>query len=234
LPTRAQGDPLKRQPGEPLWPGKFSLDINNRQRANVGELDFASLYQQQPRPASGGFFDESQITIVDYVPQGLQWFCYIDLALGEKTTSDFNAALPCALDPATGDIIYRDMLLVQDLTEFLVQLAEMMKSPAELGTRWGVEMVAFQALVMKELLRNKKLANVAISGITPNGDKVQRARPMQTRARQGHLKLKRAPWNRGFINEMLTFPKGKHDDQVDTASGGLQMISDGEPVQIFV
>jgi len=54
---------------------------------------------------------------------------------------------------------------------------------------------------------------------------VQRARPLQLRARQGKVFLVRGPWTQKFINECLGFPSGRHDDQVDTASGGLQMIA---------
>jgi predicted phage terminase large subunit-like protein len=58
------------------------------------------------------------------------------------------------------------------------------------------------------------------------GDKVERARPWQLRAKQGHVKLVRGAWNLDFIREATSFPKGRHDDDVDTVSGGVQMIED--------
>jgi phage terminase large subunit-like protein len=58
------------------------------------------------------------------------------------------------------------------------------------------------------------------------GDKVERARPWQRRAKQGRVKLVRGAWNLDFIREATSFPKGRHDDDVDTVSGGVQMIED--------
>jgi hypothetical protein len=55
---------------------------------------------------------------------------------------------------------------------------------------------------------------------------VERARPWQLRAKQGHVKLVRGPWNLDFIREATSFPKGRHDDDVDTVSGGVQMIAE--------
>ena len=128
LPDR---DPLGRKPGEALWPEKYDEAALAKMRApsNVGEFEFTSLYQQQPRPESGGFFDEADYQIVDYVPEGLQWVRYVDLALGEHVQNDFNTTVALALDEKTGDLYLRDMLRVQELTEFLNQLVEWMLSP---------------------------------------------------------------------------------------------------------
>ena len=73
-------------------------------------------------------------------------------------------------------------------------------------------------------MREPSLATTAIEKIQPKGDKVVRARPLQGRAKSGKVKLVRGPWNQAFILEALDFPTGHHDDQVDTASGGLEMI----------
>jgi phage terminase large subunit-like protein len=46
--------------------------------------------------------------------------------------------------------------------------------------------------------------------------------------------LKRGPGNKGFVSEALLFPGGKHDDQVDTASGGLKMLAEvGGKLEVY-
>lgn len=229
-------DPLDRQPGQALFPERHDVGYLQKVRAAVGEYDWWSLYQQQPRPAEGGFFNEKDFTIVERgeVPEGLQWFRYVDLALGEKTTSDWNACLACALDEKSGDVYYRDLLYVHELTEFCEQMATWMTLPTEIGTRWGLEDVAFQSLVFKDLQKDSRLAATAFEPIRPEGDKVARARAIQARARQGKIKLVRGEWNITFIREALDFPKGRHDDIVDTASGGLQMIAQGSSSGIYL
>jgi hypothetical protein len=55
-------DPLGRQPGEALWPSRFTADDYARIRKSVGERVWWSLYQQQPRPLEGGVWQWAWIT----------------------------------------------------------------------------------------------------------------------------------------------------------------------------
>jgi len=220
------GDPLGRKPGEPLWPERSDALKINRTRVNMMDFDFQALFQQLPRLAQGEFFDDEDFPIVEKAPQGLQWYRYCDLALGESETSDFNSSIAVALDEKTGDILLRDRIKVRDLEEFLPQIRASMLSDSELKTEWGIESNNFQRLVVKQFLKEKKLVKVLIRGIDADGDKVERARTWQLRAKQGHVKLVRGPWNLDFIREATSFPKGRHDDDVDSVSGGVQMIAE--------
>lgn len=222
-----KADPLGRLPGEVLWPEKYDRKYLDTELATAGEFEFTSIYQQMPRPMDSGFFVESDFKIIEHseVPEGLRWVRYTDLALGENIQDDWNACLAAALDPANGDLLFRDMIHVHDLTKFTPKLKATMLLESESGTRWGVEVTAFQSLVLREFLKDPDLANVVIEPIKPIGSKEVRAMAIQARARQGKVKLVRGEWNQKFIREMIIFPKGRHDDQVDAASGCLQMIS---------
>lgn len=219
-------DPLGREPGEALWPEKYPAEQLARIAVNVGPHEFDAQYQQLPRAEKGNFFDEGNFRLVEKRPEGLQWFVYLDLALGESEQADFNAAMPCGHDPERGVVTYRDLLHVHELDDFLAQVASWMVDPRERGTIWAVESVAFSSLVFKQFMRDPRLANVAIMPIVPQGDKVSRARPLQTRARQGLIEVVRGPWWQAAWRELEVFPNGKHDDITDTMSGGLQMIAD--------
>ena len=222
LPSK---DPLDRKPGEALWPEKYSAAALAHIHFIIGPHETASLHQQLPRPAEGGFFDEKDFPIVERAPEGLQWVRYVDLALGETAAADWNTTLGTALDESTGIVYYRGMLRVHELTEFFVQLKAWMLSADEKGVIWGIESVAFSSLVFQELMKDKELAAIAITKLTPEANKVSRARAVQTRAKQDKVRLVRGAWNQGFINEALAFPSGAHDDQIDTASGGLLMVA---------
>jgi predicted phage terminase large subunit-like protein len=220
------GDPLGRKPGEPLWVERSDATKIQRTRANMLDYDFEALFQQLPRMADGEFFDDKDFEIVEKAPENLQWYRYIDLALGESKTSDSNSTIAVAHDEKSGDILLRDRLKVRELKEFLPQCRTLMLDDSELKTEWGVEDVAFQKLVFQQFMKDKGLVKVNIRAIKPLGDKVERARPWQLRAKQGHVKLVRGPWNLDFIREATSFPKGRHDDDVDTVSGGVQMIAE--------
>ena len=222
------GDQLGRKPGEPLWEEKYDKAALEKTAYDVQD-EFEPQYQQLPKDAGGDTFtDEMFKRCKDgEVPHGLKWYCYIDVALGKTDRSDYNAALPGALDPATGRVYYRDMLRVRNLDTFLVELKNKMLSERERGTVWRFEEVAFSSLVTKEFLKDPDLARVDIGGDTPDKDKVRRAAAVQTRAKQGLVYLVEGFWVDAFVREAKAFPRGKHDDQIDTASGDLELISKG-------
>lgn len=222
------GDQLGRKPGEVLWPEKYTREDLDKIAYAIQD-EFRPQYQQLPEAAGGDFFMDGMFKQCEdrEVPHGLQWYCYIDLALGKTERADWNAAMPGALDAETGRVYYRDMLHVRNLDTFLTELKAKMLSERERGTVWRFEEVAFSSLVTKSFLQDAELARVDIGGVTPDKDKVRRARAVQTRAKQGLVYLVRGFWVDGFLREAAAFPGGKHDDRVDTASGDLELISEG-------
>jgi len=227
IPMAADGDPLGRAPGEPLWPERSDAKKLANTRANMMDQDFESIFQQMPRMAEGEFFDDKDFGIIEKAPEGLQWYRYCDLALGMSQTSDKNSSIAVAFDDKTGDLILRDRIKVRELDEFMAQVKTAMLSDDELNTEWGIEENAFQLLVVKDFLKDRTLVRVRIRGVKAVGDKVERARPWQRRAKQGHVKLVRGIWNLDFIREVTSFsPTCRHDDDADSVSGGVQMIED--------
>ncbi|MDR1313473.1 MAG: terminase family protein, partial [Deltaproteobacteria bacterium] len=55
-PAIAEKDEPRRKIGEALHPERFSLDMLERMRANIGSYEFAALYQQRPTPDEGAVF----------------------------------------------------------------------------------------------------------------------------------------------------------------------------------
>lgn len=219
------GDQLGRFPGEPLWPAKHDEDALRRIAANIEDFEFISQYQQMPRLAVGEFFDDQDFRVVERAPDGLRWFWYCDLALGQTETSDYNATMGVAMD-GQGNVYLRDLLKERELESFMQDVRRLMLSPSESGAAWGVEDVAFQALVFQQFVRDQGLANVEIHAVKPKGDKVARARPWRRRAKDGRVFLVRGAWNQAFIREAASFPKGRHDDAVDAVSGAFQMMEE--------
>jgi hypothetical protein len=48
--------------------------------------------------------------------------------------------------------------------------------------------------------------------------KAERWRPFLAQAEAGNVQLDPGPWNVDFVNEMITLPYGKHDDQADAVA----------------
>lgn len=61
--------PAINESGAALWPERFDVDTLKRIRKVVGEYDWASLYEQRPRPVEGSYFTLSDM-LVDGVVEG--------------------------------------------------------------------------------------------------------------------------------------------------------------------
>ena len=72
------------------------------------------------------------------------------------------------------------------------------------------------------ILRREQLARqefMSLFPMTPTKDKQTRARSFQARFKAGGVKFdKGAPWYPDLEEEMVRFPKARHDDQVDALS----------------
>jgi hypothetical protein len=218
------GDQIGRTVGTALWPSKYDAARLEIIRSNTLDFEFSAQYQQMPRLAEGNFFDDRDFVIVERAPENLKWVRYVDLAKGQNTGNDFNCTYAVAFD-AEGDLYIRDPLKERNIDEFLPQCKMLMLDDRELGTMWGIEDVAFQFLVVRDFLSDPRLANIEIMGLPVKGSKEDRARAWRLRAKQGKVKLVRGLWNLDFIRIASAFPNGRHDDDVDSVSGGVEMIA---------
>ena len=201
------GDQLGRHPGEPLWPKKHDEQGLRAINANVHDFEFTALFQQLPRLAAGEYFDDQDFQIVEKAPEGLNWHWYMDLALGESETSDFNVTGGVALDK-DGKLYIREMLKEQELEKFLPAVRSVMLSEQERFSHWGVEDVAFQKLVFKDFMKDPGLVAVDIRAVKPNGDKVQRAQAWRRRAKNGKGLLGAREVESGFHPDDGVIPEG--------------------------
>jgi hypothetical protein len=79
----------------------------------------------------------------------------------------------------------------------------------------------YQGTFVRELLRQTDLPAVAVH---PDRDKVTRARTLAARYEGGKVfHLHSAPGLADFEEELVAFPNGRHDDQVDAAVFGAAL-----------
>ena len=71
--------------------------------------------------------------------------------------------------------------------------------------------------------------------ITPRGNKADRLRIQSAKFEAGRVLLpERAAWLSELVAELLAFPSGRHDDQVDSVSQALADEVMTEPVQMAI
>ena len=80
----------------------------------------------------------------------------------------------------------------------------------------------------------KRLAGFRISGERPTGPKDVRARPFASQLKAGNVRYARAGWSSAWINELVAFPQGKHDDQVDATSAAFGALATSGPMRVWL
>jgi hypothetical protein len=70
-------------------------------------------------------------------------------------------------------------------------------------------------------------------GVKPERSKVDRMAAQSAKIEAGHVHLPNSPpWLGEFLTELLSFPNGRHDDQVDSASQFLRWLQNDAYNQI--
>ncbi len=91
-----------------------------------------------------------------------------------------------------------------------------------MGLSSGINLEPPEHLI-QDLKRDGVVRPIAIQ---PEGDKVTRMSAQTAKIEAGYVLLsERAPWLQDFQTEILQFPHGRHDDQVDSLSQFLIWVS---------
>lgn len=75
------------------------------------------------------------------------------------------------------------------------------------------------------LIQELKDSKIAVKGIRPEGDKIMRMTAETARLEAGVLHVPgKAPWLDDLRTELLAFPHGADDDQIDALSQALKWV----------
>jgi len=109
--------------------------------------------------------------------------------------------------------IIRDRMDAMQLVETILALQRLYK-PILFGIEAGIIQKSIGPYLNEAMLKSDTFVNTVL--LKPAGDKLTRARSMQARMRAGAVKFdSSADWYQAFEDELLRFPRDRHDDQVD-------------------
>jgi predicted phage terminase large subunit-like protein len=213
-------DILGRQPGEYLWDEPDGYDYGGYLRQRQLEetpMMWSALYQQSPAPEDGDYFKSDWLHPVDKLP---------DLA-----TMRVYGGSDMAVTSDGGD--YTVFVVVGVAPDGKMYLLDVWRRQASSN----VWIEAFCSLVLKwKPMAWAEETGQIVSGVGPfitqrqrelkaycvreqfptRGDKAIRAQSIRGRMELDGLYYERnAPWFADLRSELLSFPAGKHDDQVD-------------------
>jgi predicted phage terminase large subunit-like protein len=216
-------DPLGRAPGAPLWPDRYPIERLMEIKQAIGPRWFGALYQQRPVPAEGLVFRREWFPTVDAAPVELESVRYWDMAASApRHGRDPDWTVGVLMGRTAAGIYYvLDVRRVQatpgDIETLIRRTAE--QDGRDVAIAIEEEPGASGKMVIDYYV--KALAGWRVHGCRLTGDKRLRAEPLAIQAQAGNVRLLRAPWNKAFLDELEEFPVGRHDDQVDAASGAF-------------
>lgn len=239
LPALAlEDDPLKRKPGEALWPERFSKESLEEKRI-LSPRGFSALYQGRPTPDEGTFFKRANIipyNKLSDLPENLRFYASSDHAVSMAEAANKTCLLPVGVDQWNDIWILPDVIWKKLESDKAVNaMLAIMRARKPLF--WWAEKGHISKSIGPFLRQRMRESNtfVAIDEVVPVKDKQTRAQAIQGRMSMNKVHFPSfAPWYADAVNELLEFPNGTSDDFVDALAWigmGLDRISPMNPQQ---
>lgn len=227
-PAIATCDEPFRNQGEALHEARYPLAALQKIKRAMMPRDWEALYQQNPVSQDGDYFTKGMIRYYDTTPPIGEMRIYAagDLAIGQTEANDYTVFGVIGIDR------HQNMYLL-DLHRGRWNALGIIDKMFEIHRRWEPEIFGLETGHIDMTLEPFLLKRMEETGVriayeklrTRGKDKQTRARPIQGRMEQGKVFFPRgAVWTEALITELLSFPMGKNDDQVDCIAWLGQML----------
>ena len=202
-----------------FWPIKALLD----KKEEMGSDAFQCQYQGAPVAAEGNVF--RWFNTYTQKPAMRAVVQFWDTAYSSKQTADYSACTTWGYGD-DGFIYclgaYKDRLDFPELCEAVEALYEQDKPTYVFAEARASGMSVFQ-----EIQQQTGLPIIAVN-YADNKDKIARAAAVTPHFESGKVRFpeKYSPWKAMLIDELKAFPRGEHDDLVDSSVGAILQIID--------
>jgi predicted phage terminase large subunit-like protein len=215
--------------GEALHPDREPLEVLGRVRRTIGEYHFAGQYQQSPAPLGGGlvkaewfkrYRENERPERFDRIVQS--W----DTANKATELSDFSVC-------TTWGVKGKNLFLVAVFRQRL-EYPALKRAVREQQSLFDANEVLIEDKASGTQLIQELIAD-GFYGVTcyqPTMDKIMRLHAQTALIENGFVYIpETAAWLAEYLHEMTVFPKGKHDDQVDSTAQFLDWFKKPFPSQ---
>lgn len=212
-----------RDDGSLYFPERLSKKFLEDRRQSQGSYIFANQYQNQIIPEDEKKFKQHWIRYYKSIPEPTHTFGFIDPAIGQKRHNDYTGITVVHVD--TNGYWYlclaaRYRLTPTEIVNKMFQLCEEFKLQT-----LGVENVAYQEALLymcsEEMRKRRQI--IPVKGITRNSiSKQTRILALVPRFEWGRLML--AQGMTDFEDEYNSFPRGSHDDILDSLASLEEIV----------
>lgn len=211
---------------ELLWPQKKTADdfkMLYEEAVRDGTTDiYSQEYLNRPIDITNTYFKKSDFLPMAAEDKELPMLHYVtaDLAISEKERADYSVFLVAGVDENKRihiKHVIRERLDGREIVDTLLALQRLYDPVAV-----GIEDMQVSKSI-GPFLREEMVATNTFLSLYPmkhgGKDKLTRSRSIQARMRAKGVKFdKSADWYQAFEDELMRFPRDKHDDQVDAFS----------------
>ncbi len=213
---------VQRKPGDVLQPERESEAELKRLKRTMGSLEFEAQYQQNPVPCEGAHLKREWFRFYTRGPTkvvGGPLFQSWDTASTANELSDYTACTTWYQDKGIHYLL--------NILRGRYTYPELKKLIPEHSHRWKCNRVLIEEKGSgQHLIQEYSAAGMrGVIPFMPKGDKAMRLATISPLIESGQVAFPReAPWLDDFITELLQFPNGRHDDQVDSLSQYLNYV----------
>ncbi|MEE1656949.1 phage terminase large subunit [Microvirga sp. CF3062] len=210
-----------RRPGEVLHAAREPREILEQMRRSQGSLTFSAQYQQAPVPPEGNIVKREWLRTYSQRPSSFDMvIASWDTASTLSETSDYSVG---TLWGAKGLDFY-----LLDLVRGRFEVPELRREVLRLSQTWKTDQTIIEdtdigRAITQDLRRSGEWRAILRR---PRFDKEARFLAQSARFESGQVHVPQdAPWLAGWLDELLAFPNGRHDDQVDSTSQALDYLT---------
>ncbi len=225
-------DLLGRKDGEALWPEKYDAEDLQRIRDNVGLYEWLAQYQQMPYSREGNMFRREWFAVVETAPEKIRR----RVRYWDKAGTEGGGAYTAGVCMSMGEdgLIYVEHVARGQWETFAREEETVKTGLMDKQFRPGHTVIwHFQdpgsAGVDSAKATNGKLALAGLESHfeVVTGSKEVRAGPWSSALEAGLVRVVKGGWNEKYIEEHVSFPKGRYKDQVDGSSGAFSKLKSG-------
>jgi predicted phage terminase large subunit-like protein len=220
-----------------IWPEQWTLESLQQTRASMHHImwQWYAQYQQNPTAAEAAIIKRDWIKWwtkdnpppIDFIVQSF------DTALTTKQRSDYSVCHTWGTFTSEEDGSQNVILLNKVKGKY--EFPELKVMAHEQFEEWQPDSVIVEAKASGQpLIDEMRRSGIFVQDFSPGKgqDKIARLNAVADMFASGHVWFPETSWAAQTVEEILAFPAGEHDDEVDTMTLALQRVRKGGLLQL--
>jgi hypothetical protein len=219
---------------DPPWVERYDRAALERIRANSDPRQWSALYMQNPTPDEGTFFKREWFELFDPTKlKGGHAYSTGDFAVteGDGDFTSLGTHRYLAETLYLGVEGWRGQTSADQWIERLIDQFASQKPMCFFGESGPIRR-AIEPFLTRRMRERRKFCR--LEWIVRGHDKATMARPLQAMASAGKVKIADTEFGHSLLTQLLQFPAGMHDDDVDMASLMALAIDQAHPAMVKV